>query len=270
MTSYTNDDLYQILLHRIRKDRKGSISPEEFESFLNNRSMDYFNQQFRVEGTSKLNLDALSPFMVTADFVTVGQQASTGQYYFSLYAAPALWTTTADVYFYTDYDIAHLINVWHTTDPEAFNTTRVRVDVLSNTELADRFGNAITGPSAAYPFCTMWDQDAYWIYGVTTGYVGLDYYRYPAATYFDYYTDTVGNITYLTDGQAAYTLTTGQIARDESVSGESVTSASVDLEWRDQDAMNILDLVISDVSIALSDPSSYQASLMERQTNVKS
>lgn len=85
MTNYTNNDLYQIVLDRLRKDRKGSITPEEFESFLHNRSMDYFNQQFAVEGATKLNLESLSPFMETADVVDVEDDtAFTGQYYFSI------------------------------------------------------------------------------------------------------------------------------------------------------------------------------------------
>ena len=45
MVLFDNNDLLQIVLDRLRKDRKGSINPEEFESLLRLRNIDYFNQQ---------------------------------------------------------------------------------------------------------------------------------------------------------------------------------------------------------------------------------
>jgi len=116
------------------------------------------------------------------------------------------------------------------------------------------------------------DSDRLWVdFGeVISGYVLLDYYKYPDDPYYDYYTDASGNVTYLTEGQAAYTLQAGEIARDGSTAGDAVTSASTDLEWGDQDAINILDMVVSDVSMALTDPNSFQASMLERKENILS
>lgn len=74
-------------------------------------------------------------------------------------------------------------------------------------------------------------------------------------------------MTYLTEGQSSYTLQSGEVARDGTTAGGSVTSLSVDLEWDDDDAMQVLDMIVSDVSIALSDSDSYQASLLERKDN---
>ena len=95
----------------------------------------------------------------------------------------------------------------------------------------------------------------------------MSYYKLPEDPVYDYYTDAYGNYTYLTEEQPAYTLQAGEIAKDGSVAGEQVTSVSVDLEWEDDEAMKILDMIVSDVSIALSDPGSFQASLLERKEN---
>jgi len=64
MTSFNNDSLFQMMLDRLRKDRKGGINAEEFESFLKWRNLDYFNSQYKVTGMNQANLDALRPFTV--------------------------------------------------------------------------------------------------------------------------------------------------------------------------------------------------------------
>ena len=245
-----------MLLHRLRKDKKGSVNGEEFESFLRYRNLDYFNRQFPFEGASKLNHESLRPFMKYHDATAVLQEAATATYYADL-TTPSLSST-----------LAHEINAWYSTSATVWSTL-IEVDLVSHAEHGDRLNNAITAPSSTNPIGYI-DSTKLRLSGVTTGYILLDYYKYPDDPYFDYYTDASGNVTYLTEGQAEYTLLTGEIARDGSTAGQGVTSLSVDLEWGDQDAVNILDMIVSDVSIALSDPASFQASILERKENVSS
>jgi len=263
MTNLNNGDLYNMMLDRIRKDQRGIISPEEFESFLRWRSLDKFGSLISVEGANKLNQDSLLPFYVHHDPITVTSANSV--YYIPLQVLSAGTTTTTTPYSYIDYNIAVLVNSWATSSHLNFSSL-THIDLVSSAELADRLDNAITLPSSAQPVGYL-EETKLWVWGVSSGYVLLDYYRYPTSEYFDYYTDSQGNVTYLTDGQASYTLQTGEIARDGSTSGSSVTSASVDTEWDDDDALHILDMIVSDVSIALSDPESFQASLLERKEN---
>lgn len=270
MTNLTNGELYNMLLDRLRKDRKGSISPEEFENFLKWRNLDYFNKQLGVEGVSKTNHESLSPFMVTGDAVDLSEDR--GEYYIALnvITGSGVTTTTPDTGTYLTYRPARIVNVWHSSSITDYSS-KIKVDLLHSSELANRLNNAITAPSSSYPVAYLAEFDStsrMYVWGVTTGYVILDYYKYPAEPYFDYYTDASGNVTYLTDGQPSYTLKAGEIARDGSTAGDAVTSASEDLGWNDYDAINILDMVVSDVSIALSDPESLQASLLERKENV--
>lgn len=269
MTNYNLGDLYDMLLHRLRKDKKGSVSPEEFESFIRWRNLDYFNKQMGLESGTKLNHDSLAPFTVFQD--DIGISSSEGEHYVILdedYVGPS-----------AESKVVHIINAWYSDYNAADYSTKVPIDIVSSGEWSERLDNAITGPTNDSPIGVrgMFIQlgtgniPVLWIEGgsdVEGGAVILDYYTYPADPYFDYYTDANGNITYLTDGQAAYTLQTGEVARDGSVAGASVTSASEDLGWEDHDALNILDMIVSDVSIALSDPNSFQASLLERKENV--
>jgi len=254
MISFNNNDLFQILLNRLRKDRKGSINAEEFESFLRSRNLDYFNQQFNVDGVSQINTDSLQVFAMDNEPIAVTQDGSLRIYLATL-------PTGATAY-------AHAISAFYSTSSSDLSTL-VEMDLVSNAELPNRLNNAITGPSAVYPIG--WITDLVMrVYGVTTGYVILNYYRYPLDPYFDYYTDAYGNITYLTDGQPAHTLLAGQVSRSGLTAGQPVTSASVDLEWGDQDAVNILDMVMSDVSLSQNDQAGMQSSILERQNNVTS
>ena len=278
MTSYTNDDLYQICLNRLRKDRRGSINPEEFESFLRYRNLDYFNKQIGPEDMSKMNHDSLLPFLIT--FAQVPDATSTNGVEFAY-----LGTEVIGLGLNLTYEVAHIVNVWAEYSVDGVSlATRIPVDLLSSAEYHDRFTNSITNGTATNPIAyratyNYWNGAVYYneipvlfTQGIPpTSYgVWLDYYRYPADPYFDYYTDANGNITYLTDGRAAYTLLTGEVARDGKVAGQAVTSASEDLKWRDQDAINIIDMVVSDISIALSDPNSFEASMLERKENISS
>ena len=266
MNSFTNDTLYTMLLHRLRKDRKGAVSPEEFESFLRWRNVDYYNKMFKDESSTKYNEDAIRPFLVPIEAVPVTLDTQTDWYVAALTAL--------------EEDYGHWANIWFTEDTVAIAsppstyarpsmTNAVHLDIVSETELPERLTNAITAPSATYPVGSLTNSNLY-LHGVgATGFAIISYYKLPTDPYFDYYTDASGNITYLEDTSpvTTYLLAAGEIARDGSVAGETVNSSSEDLAWGDDDALNILDMIVSDVSIALSDPSSFQASLLERKEN---
>jgi len=248
-----------MLLHRLRKDKKGSVNAEEFENFLRYRNSDYYNLKVKGDGIGKVEEDSIKPFLVEFDPITVGLDGEMAIY-------RGLLAGLTQTY-------GHWKGVWWTINTVAPAETypdisdMIYVDVVSELELQNRLNNAITAPSTAYPIAYFTDTRVY-VYGPGVGGTALvTYYKQPDDPYFDYYTDASGNITYLTEGQAAYTLLTGEIARDGSTAGQMVTSLSIDLEWEDYDAVNILDMVVSDVSVALSDPNSFQASMLERKVN---
>lgn len=259
MTNFNLDDLYQMLLHRLRKDRRGSISPEEWETFLRWRNLDYFNKILKAEGADKANETALKPFFIPFERMAVTLDATTGWYSSSLTGLSETLGRWANVWFTTA--------TWDPAELALDMTGLVEVDIVQEAELPDRLVNAITAPSATHPV-GHFTYSVLYVHGIAaTGNVMMSYYKLPDDPYYDYYTDENGTVTYLTEGQSAYILQAGEIARDGSVAGEVVTSASKDIEWEDEEAIDILDMIVSDVSIALSDPGSYQASLLERKEN---
>lgn len=220
MTNYNNNDLFQILLHRLRKDRKGGINAEEFESFLRNRNIDYFNKQMGVEGVSKLNQNSLAPFFVameltrdytTADGIEIAVMSSTN---IGLGAG-------------LSYEVATLANVWAIAAAGGIVfTNRFPVDLVSSTEYYDRYTNSQTKGTTTEPIAyqawynlflapDFFNVPVLFLQGIPTDDYGVyvDYYRHPSDPYFDYYTDASGNITYLTEDQAAYTLQAGEVSR---------------------------------------------------------
>jgi len=247
-----------MLLDRLRKDKKGSVSAEEFESFLRYRNSDYFNLKAKSDGVGKVEEDSIKPFLVEFDPIAVGLDGEMNIY-------RGLLAGLTQTY-------GHWKGVWWTTNTVDPGDTypdisdMIYVDVVTELELQNRLANAITAPSTSDPVAYFTDTRIY-VFGTVGGYLLVTYYKQPNDPYFDYYTDASGNITYLTEGQGAYTLQTGEISRSGSVAPAAVTSLSVDLEWEDYDAVNILDMIVSDVSIALSDPESFQASILERQQN---
>ena len=272
MTGFDNGNLYTMLLDRLRKDKKGSISPEEFETFLRWRNLDYFNQMLETVEGSHRSQKALSVFIVSDDVITIS--SDDGQAVIDV----DVWETGDSDAPLTQlsYRPAYVLNIWYSESATDLSD-KIPFDVVNQLEYRERKNNAITAPSSECPvICELGTSSEggprYLVDGVTSGYAVFDYYvspndPYGLQPYFDYYTDASGNVTYL-EVNESYTLQTGEVARDGSTSG-SVSSLSVDLSWRDNDAMNILDMIVSDVSVALSDPNSFQASLLERQQNVK-
>lgn len=269
MVGYTNYDLYTMMNDRIRKDQRGLITIEEMESFLRWRSLDMFSKYIAEEGKDKDTHEALSPFYLHHEDVDIQSYKST--YYVWIKALPSgvttTSTTTLEAGIYLSYDPALLVNVWYSASSEDFSSL-THVDLINSSELSDRLNNAITRPTLTNPVGYV-DEDRLWIFGPTSGYILLDYYRYPTPEYLDYYTDGDANIVYVPEGTSPK-LYNGYTARDGTTgdpAGVVYASSSVETEWGDDDAMHILDMIVSDVSIALSDPDSFQASLLERKDN---
>lgn len=270
MTGFNNGDLYNMLLDRLRKDRKGSVTPEEFESFLKWRNVDYFNKMLETVEGSHRSQRALSPFCYYDDVIALS--ASLGQTVIDV----DVWETGDPDTPLTQlaWRPSYILNIWY-SDSATDLSSKIKFDIVNQLEYAERKNNAITAPSATNPvICELGTSDQggprYLVGGVTTGYAVFDYYMNPEdpyglAPYFDYYTDAYGNVTYLEENET-YALAAGEVSRSGAKSG-NVNSLSIDLLWRDHDAMNILDMIVSDVSIALSDSDSFQASLLERQQN---
>ena len=260
-------ELYTMALHMLRKDRKGSVTPEEFEAFAKKRNLDYFQKKLAIEGKDEGAHESLVPFMKYADTVDLVTLAGETLVILDPDAVAPLVGPS--------YNIAKIINAWACDDDSSY-ANKIRIDIVNSAEYYERLGNAITGPSNDDPIGYITnisgagDEGVMIVHGgsgfiSSYPYVLLDYYKWPTEPYFDYYTDANGNITYLTEDRATYTLLAGEVSRSGDTAGTGVDSVSKDFDWDDDDALAILEMIISDISIALSDSNSYQASLLERK-----
>jgi len=110
------------------------------------------------------------------------------------------------------------------------------VEVLFGGEVARRLSSYIDVPDTEYPVGEF-VGDTFEIYPSTILSAKLIYYRNPITPVFDYYIDANGVINYLDEG-ATYILQTDEVGSAGQTSG-TVTSSSVEMEWRDQEKMDI-------------------------------
>ena len=102
MNTLNNGDLYSMLLDKIRKDRKGLISPTEFEHFLRWRNIDYFNKQINRQGSNQDVDESLAPFLITQDLIPIS--TSLGEYY------ALLRNTTVPAQPQAEYDVERIVS----------------------------------------------------------------------------------------------------------------------------------------------------------------
>ena len=239
----TNFNLYEITLDQLRKDRKGSITIEEFEKMLINRSIWLFKDLLPVDDRDSVTTTALSPFLVTNNAVAI----SGSDPYQALYSA----FTSSPAHIKSAYTIQSETKKW--------------IDVVTPEELAMRYSNAITEPSASYPTATVSPTSLY-LQGITSGSIYVTYYKNPAQPYLDYYLSSNGDYVYLSEDQSVYTLGSGEIARNGSTT--TVTSQTAELEWNDNEKVLLVQYILSDLGIALKDQTVVQKSMAELQSSL--
>lgn len=243
----TNYNMYEMTLNVLRKDKKGSITIEEFESLLKRRSLWLFRQLLPKDGVTKVYDQALSPFKIMNDDAT--DSAGAGD---DFYKAAFSALSGAN----SDNKIGHVI---------AARVGSTGIDLVTTGELRERVGDAITQPTTDDP-CAVIASDSLHVYPSTvSGTVYIDYYKYPTQPYLDYYIDSSNNYQYLTEGQSAHTLGTSEVARDGSTTGSSVTSNTTETEWYEPEKIYLVELILNDLGVIVHDQAVLQQAMNERQ-----
>lgn len=122
------------------------------------------------------------------------------------------------------------------------------VDILFGAELGTVLNSSIDYPTEEFPYATFY-QDKLEVYPSTLLTGTLYYYRTPATPVFDYYIDAAAEIQYLAVGES-YTLQAGETYSDGTTSGTK-NSISVELEWDDDNKLDILYMIASDAGLNL-------------------
>jgi hypothetical protein len=237
-----NGRIWDIVHTILKKEPRGNIlKPARFSHLLEQCNLEYYNQQYEKWSGSQLILDSLQPFIVLDETVT-------------------FTTGSANVSGLAE-DYKHLIAARHATSD-------AKVDVVSPNEWNEWIGDAVMKGTTSYPLMTA-NATALKVYPTDITSLTVSYLRKPTTPIFDYYYDAQYTVQYLTEGQPAYELQTGEVGSGGETAGTEVTSASVDLEWNDFDIVNIISLVLEKVAISLSAPDIAQYAMgLEQKQNV--
>ena len=130
-------------------------------------------------------------------------------------------------------------------DDESF----VSIDIVTDEEWKWRRQDFITAPSANYPIARI-TADELHVLPKSIDYVRMFYLRLPATPFYDYYIDANYNVQGLAVG-ATRVLTTGETGRSGEEADETVTSATVEMEWGDVDQIKILNRILAKLGVSM-------------------
>jgi len=236
--------IYDIILTILNKEGRGNIiKPERFTYLLQKVNLDYFNQQYEKWAGSQTISDSLSPFLVVDESVT--------------FAGASVAISSLSIY--PTYEYIHAVAARLSSDDSY-------CDIVTPLEWNEWASDVLMKGVAANPLVLI-DGTNIKIDPSLTGDLLFSYLRSPATPSFDYYIDAYKNIQYLANGDE-HTLGTGEVYSDGSTSG-SVTGTSVELEWGEQDQVNIITMLLEHYGIKLTAPEITQYAMSkEQQQNV--
>jgi len=246
-----NFTMYETILDILRKDKKGSITIEEFEKLLTFRSQWLFRSLLNKADVTKTFDKALKPFFVFNDFAlpTGGQKKVL---FSSLEETPA-----------------HIVSLSYVQGTSTIHTTDfddvTPIDIVTMDEWNERLRNFVTKPTSDDPIAFI-ARDSIRFAGIGGDAVYIDYYKNPSDPYLDYYVNTNADYVYMTESSSR-ALVSGELGRDGETTG-TLTSATVELEWDDNEKATLVEYVLTDLGVALDSQSIIQSSLAERQSTI--
>lgn len=243
----TGELVYNSILSYLRKDARGNALPLDtfntFAALVDKRILASYCSRFEDSIDSSSEVGFLKVVGYTLN-LTLGVATLPTNYY----------RMTGDPY-YTDTSVT---------------PSKVRyVDVLTSKEHTYRQRDFLTQATTVYPTCVIGTQDAYKrlqirVAPTTLSSVKIDYIRETATPFLDYYVnDTTLHVTYLTQGQAPVTISSGSTYRDGTTGVK--TSQTIDWEWSEDDLPLIITYFLDAMGIAIPDSLLLQAGLKDRE-----
>lgn len=204
----TGDVVYNTLLNAIRKDRRGnSLQIDEFNRLsviVSQRLMDDYFAKFEQGIDSSSDIGAFKKLEQSLT-ITAGKAALPTDYY-------------------------RLIGEPYHVD--STHGTRY-IDVVTSLEHSKRERNVLTKSTTKNPTCVIGSEDAsknieIRVYPTTITTIYIDYLREVDTPFLDYYVNTTTlQPTFLTEGQAPYTVTSPYVYRD----GTTGSKTSITKDW---------------------------------------
>lgn len=242
------------------------IKPADFTPLLQKAHLEYYNQQYEKWAGSQTIMDSLSPFVVVDEALLV--ESGT--------------TAPSDLAHTFKHLIGAYVSTYADAGPGVTYPTNVRVDIVTPMEWSAWYGDPVMQGTTQYPVMT-YDGSVFRFYlsgpsganlkisylvecDEDTALNGTDTSTDFYLPFFDYYLDANYTVQYLSNG-TSHLLTAGEVARDGSTSGTTVTGKSHELKWADYDKVNIVSFILRELGIGLqsADISQYAMALEQKQ-----
>lgn len=227
----TNDFLYEIIIDFLKKDRRGNVYTEsDHDRELKRMNILYMDKILPMYEMDQDITDKIDKFKTVVSGVNLTVSSN-------LITKP------------TDYARHDYLS--YKQDGDSSKTRSL--DVLVGSQWSAIQGSSISSPSERFPVCRYRGGYIEFLPStLTQNYLEYSYIKYPAEPTYDGYYDTNGNFNYLVPG-SSHSLAVGEVGLDGSA-GVTYTSDSVELEWGDDDKLNIADMILRSLGIVLNEP----------------
>lgn len=133
----------------------------------------------------------------------------------------------------------------------------IRVDLITNLELADRLADELTKPTATDPVAIIGGKTGtdnhITVYPVSISSVFINYLSIPATPVLDYYIASNGLYVYIDAGATGVSVPSGAMYSDGTPGPTSVDSKTVDFEWNSEQTPAILSGVLQKAGLVLNE-----------------
>ena len=257
-SNITNDSLYKLFLYILNKTQTGNVFPiDQFGNIFNGAQLKFFKNKIGNPDLFKPG----QPFSSQQDGLTEGIDNSLSPFheYMTIAAGNPLMVNDRGIAPKPQDFFKRLsISYWQYINGIP---PRLRpISVVSDDDWNNSISSKLSPPSMKSPIANIGNKIIRF-YPIKSCAVDFTYRRLPIPPVYDYYIDPLLGIVYLPEN-TTYTLQTGQIYSDGKTISGNVTSKTVELEWQDNDKMDILSIVLSFQSINLRDKSVEEYSQM--------
>ena len=210
----TLNELYNLTNYIIRNEIRGNpCTPEQFELLINARQIDYFQKLYENYERTQELTDSLRTFKTIVDLTDLGSVVN-------------------DEYITLPADYFHFSTMSYID-----STTGVYYpfDMVTKDQAIMRKISTLTAPSVSYPICYEFDGSLY-LEPYDDDYdLQMTYLRYPDDVVFSYGINADDEFVYY-DESSSVSVTTG-----------------TELEWNEDDQLEILALVLRDFGVSLNE-----------------